>query len=71
MTDIAGHILAVDDNRMNRIKLKVNLESQGHTVALAEDGESAADASAGHAHLVPRTRAHVLILRRCPFTVSE
>ncbi len=41
MTDITGHILAVDDNRMNRIKLKANLESQGHTVALAEDGESA------------------------------
>jgi signal transduction histidine kinase len=41
MADVQGHILAVDDNRMNRIKLSANLESQGHTVVLAEDGESA------------------------------
>jgi adenylate cyclase len=43
MADVQGHILAVDDNRMNRIKLSANLESQGHTVTLAEDGQSALD----------------------------
>ena len=43
MDDVRGHILAVDDNRMNRIKLSANLESQGHTVTLAEDGQSALD----------------------------
>ena len=43
MADVHGHILVVDDNRMNRIKLSANLESQGHTVKLAEDGQSALD----------------------------
>ncbi len=43
MADVHGHILVVDDNRMNRIKLSANLESQGHTVTLAEDGQSALD----------------------------
>lgn len=36
-----GHILVVDDNRMNRIKLARGLEQQGHTVALAENGQQA------------------------------
>jgi signal transduction histidine kinase len=36
-----GHILIVDDNRMNRIKLSRSLEHQGHTVGLAEDGHKA------------------------------
>jgi adenylate cyclase len=36
-----GHILVVDDNRMNRIKLARGLEQQGHTVALAENGRQA------------------------------
>src|SRR3712207_8359101 len=31
--------LVVDDNRMNRIKLARSLEQQGHTVALAENGQ--------------------------------
>ncbi|MEZ4717850.1 MAG: response regulator, partial [Caldilineaceae bacterium] len=41
MADIHGHILVVDDNRMNRITLSSSLKLQGHTVALAEDGEEA------------------------------
>jgi signal transduction histidine kinase len=36
-----GHILVVDDNRMNRVKLAISLEQQGHTVESAEDGETA------------------------------
>jgi signal transduction histidine kinase len=37
----AGHILVVDDNRLNRLKLSRGLESQGHTVGLAESGRQA------------------------------
>lgn len=36
-----GHILVVDDNRVNRLTLARNLEQQGHTVALAENGQQA------------------------------
>jgi class 3 adenylate cyclase len=36
-----GHILVVDDNRLNRLKLSRGLEQQGHTVALAENGRQA------------------------------
>jgi signal transduction histidine kinase len=36
-----GHILVVDDNRMNRIKLIHMLEEQGHTVAAAQQGREA------------------------------
>jgi CheY-like chemotaxis protein len=41
MADEQGHILVVDDNRMNRLKLSIGLEQQGHTVGLAEDGQQA------------------------------
>ncbi|MGD2039187.1 MAG: response regulator, partial [Anaerolineae bacterium] len=41
MTEEQGHVLVVDDNRMNRIKLSRSLEQQGHTVGLAEDGRQA------------------------------
>jgi signal transduction histidine kinase len=41
MPDEQGHVLVVDDNRMNRLKLSIGLEQQGHTVGLAEDGEQA------------------------------
>ena len=41
MSEPAGHILVVDDNRMNRLTLGRSLEQQGHTVALAEDGVQA------------------------------
>lgn len=37
----SGQILVVDDNRMNRMKLSISLEQQGHQVSLAEDGERA------------------------------
>jgi signal transduction histidine kinase len=43
MTEAQGQILVVDDNRMNRIQLSRSLEVQGHTVTLAEDGQSALD----------------------------
>ncbi len=41
MTDTLGHILAVDDNRMNRIKLVRVLEKEGYDVSQAEDGRKA------------------------------
>ncbi len=41
MADIRGRILAVDDNRLNRLKLARGLEVQGHSVAVAEDGRQA------------------------------
>ena len=43
MTEEHGRILVVDDNRMNRIKLSLGLEQQGHIVGLAEDGQQALD----------------------------
>ena len=33
-----GYILVVDDNRLNRMKLAMSLQQQGHAVALAENG---------------------------------
>lgn len=39
--DQRGHVLVVDDNRVNRLTLARGLEQQGHTVALAETGERA------------------------------
>jgi class 3 adenylate cyclase len=41
MTNEYGHILVVDDNRVNRLKLSHGLEQQGHTVTLAENGQRA------------------------------
>ena len=41
MSSETGHILVVDDNRMNRVKLSRSLEKQGHTVNTADDGEQA------------------------------
>jgi signal transduction histidine kinase len=43
MPEEHGQILVVDDNRMNRLKLSISLEQQGHTVGLAEDGQQALD----------------------------
>ncbi len=37
----SGHVLVVDDNRVNRIKLARLLERQGHRVTVAEDGSQA------------------------------
>lgn len=39
----SGRILVVDDNRMNRLKLSLSLEGQGHCVVLAENGQQALD----------------------------
>jgi signal transduction histidine kinase/CheY-like chemotaxis protein len=41
MTNDHGHILVVDDNKMNRLKLSRSLEKQGHAVTLAENGRQA------------------------------
>ena len=43
MKDEHGHILVVDDHKTNRLKLSLGLKTQGHTVALAEDGQQALD----------------------------
>lgn len=40
-TRTTGHILVVDDYALNRLKLARLLEQQGHTVAMAEDGQQA------------------------------
>jgi signal transduction histidine kinase len=41
--DKTGHILVVDDNRMNRLKLSHVLKQQGHSVEEAENGQQALD----------------------------
>lgn len=38
-----GHILVVDDLRINRMKLSLGLKQQGHTTAEAENGRQALD----------------------------
>ncbi len=38
-----GHLLVVDDNKVNRILLSRNLEQQGHTVEAVENGKEALD----------------------------
>ena len=38
MSQEQGYILVVDDQKLNRLKLSVALQKQGHTVALAESG---------------------------------
>lgn len=44
MTEKRGHILVVDDNRLNRLQLLRGLEQQGHAVAITENGREALDA---------------------------
>ena len=41
MTGAQGHILVVDDQRGNRLKLCLGLKQQGHTVGEAENGMQA------------------------------
>ena len=36
-----GHILVVDDHKMNRLKISMAVKNLGHTTALAEDGSQA------------------------------
>lgn len=43
MSAVCGHILVVDDDLPNRLKLSLTLQSQGHTVTLAENGRQALD----------------------------
>jgi signal transduction histidine kinase len=50
MAEEQGHVLVVDDNRMNRLKLSMGLEQQGHTVGLAEDGQQALEMLAAGAY---------------------
>ena len=38
-----GHLLVVDDNKVNRLLMGRRLEQQGHTVAFAENGRQALD----------------------------
>ena len=38
-TPPSGHLLVVDDNKVNRLLLGRSLEQQGHTVAFAENGQ--------------------------------
>jgi adenylate cyclase len=38
-----GHILVVDDQRTNRLKLSLGLKQQGHTVGEAENGKQAVE----------------------------
>jgi signal transduction histidine kinase len=43
MADEVGHILVVDDNRMNRLTLMHGVQQLGHTVTVAESGSQALD----------------------------
>ena len=43
-----GHLLVVDDNKVNRILLARSLESQGHIVEVAENGLQALDKLRSH-----------------------
>jgi len=43
MQNAKGHILVVDDNRLNRLKLAHSLQQEGHSFATAEDGRQALD----------------------------
>ncbi len=42
-----GHLLVVDDNRVNRLLLSRGLEQQGHQVDTAENGKQALDNAEG------------------------
>jgi len=44
MKNKTGHILVVDDNRMNRIKISRSVQRLGHTVVMAANGQKALDA---------------------------
>jgi class 3 adenylate cyclase len=42
-TNEPGHLLVVDDNKVNRLLLARGLESQGHVIATAENGQIAVE----------------------------
>ncbi len=48
MNDGPFHILVVDDNRLNRLKLARALKQQGHAVSEAEDGREALEMLRSH-----------------------
>jgi signal transduction histidine kinase len=48
MNNEYGYILVADDNQMSRLKLSHNLEKQGHTVVLAENGRQALELVQSH-----------------------
>ena len=50
MAEVKGRVLVVDDNRVNRLKLSLGLEQQGHTVVLAEGGREALELLEDHLH---------------------
>ena len=43
MTSNSGHILIVDDHKMNRLKISMAVKNLGHTTTLAENGRRALD----------------------------
>jgi len=43
MSEISGHLLIVDDNRVNRLLMSRSVELLGHTVTVAENGLAAMD----------------------------
>jgi len=49
MTDISGHLLIVDDNKVNRLLMSRSVELLGHRATLAENGRAAMDLLAGTA----------------------
>ena len=62
MNHLPGHILVVEDNRINRLKLSRSLEQQGYSVALVDlCGEleklGTAEALAGAAELLSQAEA--------------
>ena len=53
MSKVTGHLLVVDDNKVNRLLLGRGLEQQGHTVEFAENGIQALEAlNAGEFDLI-------------------
>ena len=48
MTDPKGHLLIVDDNKVNRLLLSRNIELLGHRASLAENGRVAMEMLNSH-----------------------
>ena len=57
----SSHLLVVDDNRVNRMKLSRSLEQQAHSVAIAENGLQALEMLNGEKKKLP-------LLVRCPYS---
>lgn len=50
MAALTGHMLVVDDNRMNRLVLGHSLEQEGHSVEFAENGKQALEMMRAHTY---------------------